>query len=144
MATTTVQQSSPTAFFVVPPVLQSWVNILFFSWRCESAPRVFFFFFKYSSYYCILMFQLDFCLVNYFIVLLLGVVSLMTESTTGVLMSPGYSLWWIPKHDAAVLLCNKNIRHDQLLHRGPQVLHHQGTRVLHNYKCRASILHRGS
>jgi hypothetical protein len=35
-------------------------------------------------------------------------------------------------------------RHDQLLHRGPQVLHHQGTRVLHNYKCRASLLHRGT
>jgi hypothetical protein len=43
-----------------------------------------------ASYYCILMFQLNYCLVNYFVVPLLGVVSLMAESTTGVLMSPGY------------------------------------------------------
>jgi hypothetical protein len=36
------------------------------------------------------MFQFKYCLVNYFGVLLLGVVSLMAESTTGVLISPGY------------------------------------------------------
>ncbi|XP_046449532.1 uncharacterized protein LOC124197983 isoform X1 [Daphnia pulex] len=51
-------------------------------------------------------------------------------------------VWRVSNHDAAVLLWNINIRHDQLLHRGPQVLHHRGTIVLHNYKCRASLLHR--
>ena len=36
------------------------------------------------------MFKCIYCLVNYGVVLLLGVVSLMAGSTTGVPMSPGY------------------------------------------------------
>ena len=48
------------------------------------------FFFMYACYYVIFMFKFINCLVNYGVVLKLGVVSLMAGSTTGVLMFPGY------------------------------------------------------
>ncbi|EFX88274.1 LOW QUALITY PROTEIN: hypothetical protein DAPPUDRAFT_234799 [Daphnia pulex] len=54
--------TTAAAFFVVPPVLQLWLYV-------------------YSIFLNA---------INYYVVLLLGVVSLMAESTTGLLMSPGY------------------------------------------------------
>ncbi len=84
-------------------------------------------------------------------------------------------VWRVWNHNAGVWLHdNNNIRNDQLLHWGLQVLHHQCSRllfkniscpellhsspevlfypefhhqvigVLHNYVCSASLLHRGS
>jgi hypothetical protein len=77
------------------------------------------------------MFKCIYCLVNYGVVLLLGVVSLMAGSTTGVLMS---LVWWKPNRNAAAFL--HNLRNDQFLHRSLQVLHHKSTGVLyHNLRC---------
>jgi hypothetical protein len=55
--------------------------------------------------------------------MLLGVVSLIAGSTTGVPMSPG--VWSKPNCNAAALIHNNNIRNNRFLdHQGSRVLHH--------------------
>jgi hypothetical protein len=89
MATTAVHYSSPTAFFVVPPVLQSWVDICLFSWRCESTLRIFYFLI------CQLLLHFNVSTELLYSKLLcragvVGDVLLMVQSITGLLMSPEY------------------------------------------------------
>ncbi|XP_046650296.1 uncharacterized protein LOC124341293 [Daphnia pulicaria] len=73
-------------------------------------------------------------MVNYGAMLLFGVVSLMIGSTTSVLTCPGHggnqATATKELHHASALLRNEvNIRNIYLLRRGPQVLHHQVSRV---------------
>jgi hypothetical protein len=70
---------------------QSWVSFLFVVFSCVSIFNLYFFFYLLLASYCwMVMFEFINCLVNYAVVLLLGVVSLMAGSATGVPMSPGY------------------------------------------------------
>jgi hypothetical protein len=93
-----------------------WVNILLFYIEIGINPT---FFFMYACYYLIFMFKLINCLLNYRVVLLLCVVSLMAGSITGV---PVFLVWWIPSRNASALL--PNLRNDQFVHRSLQVLHY--------------------
>jgi hypothetical protein len=105
-------------------------------------------------------------------VLVLGVVLLIVQSTTGLLMSPGcggYQSTTPPYHTTRPVTTSRpqiitpelipellhrspevilfpELQYEDLesWHRGSQVLHQQGTRVLHNYKCRVRLPHLGS
>ncbi|XP_046633997.1 uncharacterized protein LOC124313229 [Daphnia pulicaria] len=102
--------------------------------------------------------------VNYGVVLLLGVVSLMAGSTTAVPISPGYGGYQqqhtqqplttlkvasatplrinlLPHGSAQVL--HYNLRRSSLHHEGSGVLHHEGSRVLHHEGSRV-LHHEGS
>jgi hypothetical protein len=85
---------------------QLWVNIFFYIDFCI---KLFF-----SN---VLMFKFIYCLVDYGVVLLLVVVSLMAGSTTDVPMSPQTK----PQRRTNLHLLTYTTR---FLHRGLQVLHH--------------------
>jgi hypothetical protein len=59
------------------------------------------------------------CLANYGVVLLLCVDGWVDHWCTDVFL-----VWRIPYRNAAALLPKSDLRNDQLLHRGLQVLHH--------------------
>jgi hypothetical protein len=106
-------------------------------------------------------------LVNYGVMLLLVVVSLMVGTTTGVPMSRGYGGYQtatLPCYYTITTYATTGVLHHQgtgvlhhqgtgvlhhqgtgvLHHQGTGVLHHQGTGVLHDSVCCPSLLDRGS
>jgi hypothetical protein len=79
------------------------------------------------------MFPFIYCLVNYGVVLLLGVVAIV-DGWVDCWCSDVSLVWRKPNRNAAAFLLN--LSNDQFMHRCLQVLHHQTTGVLyHNLRC---------
>ncbi len=100
-----------------------------------------YFFFFLVSYYCILMLKLFLSS------------RLWRYAAVGCCIADCWFVHWctdvsweyqISEHNAAVLLHNNIIRNDRLLHRGAQLVHQQGSRVLHLNLCCSELYHQRS